>query len=70
MIISVAQVIISIALIVLILLQERSAGTGGIFGGTEGDFYQTRRGLERTIFIATIVLATAFAVLSILRLIL
>ena len=65
----IAQIIISIVLIVLILLQERSSGLSGIFGGGETEFYQRRRGLERLIFIATIVLAVIFAVLSLLNLI-
>jgi len=48
------QIIISIILIVSILLQERSGGLSGIFGGQGGEFYQTRRGLERIMFISTI----------------
>lgn len=68
MFISIAQVVIAIALIVAILLQERSSGAGGIFGGGEGDFYHKRRGLERTIFISTITLAVLFAALAVTRL--
>ena len=68
--ITILQVIASIALIVLILVQERSAGTSGLFGGSEGGgFYQRRRGLERTLFIVTLVLVAAFAVLSLANLI-
>ncbi len=70
MFLSIAQIIISVALIVLILLQERSSGLSGVFGGGETQFYQTRRGLENIIFIATIVLAVIFAGLSLARLIL
>ena len=71
-IISIAQVVVSIVLIILILPQERaSAGGLGIFGGSGGDgFYQTRRGLEKTIFAATIVLAFAFGGLALLNLVL
>ncbi len=61
------QILISAALVVLILLQERSAGLSGVFGG-EGGFYQTRRGLEKTIFRGTIVLTIAFVALAILNL--
>ena len=64
------QIIVSILLVTLILLQERSAGLGGIFGGEGGGFYQTRRGLEKTIFKGTIVLAAAFVGLAILQLVL
>lgn len=60
----IAQIIVSLGLIGLILLQERSAGLSGIFGG-ESTFYQTRRGLERGIFYGTIVLAILFIGLAI-----
>ncbi len=66
---SIAQIVISVILIVLILLQERSSGLSGIFGGGESDFYARRRGMERIIFIATIVLIIIFAILSVLSLI-
>ncbi len=68
MFISIAQIIISIILIILILLQERSSGLSGIFGGGESEFYAKRRGLERLIFIATIVLIVIFAALSLFNL--
>ncbi|MEK7162928.1 MAG: preprotein translocase subunit SecG [Patescibacteria group bacterium] len=68
MIISIAQIIISVILIVLILLQERSSGVSGVFGGGGSEFYSQRRGLERLIFYATIVLIVAFVVLSLLNL--
>ena len=66
---SIAQVAVSVLLIILILLQERSAGVSGLFGGGEGGFYQTRRGLEKFIFIATVVLVAIFAILSLLNLV-
>ncbi len=62
--IPIAQIIISILLVSLILLQERSSGLGGIFGG-EGGFYQTRRGAERFIFGGTVVLAIVFIGLAV-----
>lgn len=66
---SVLQIIVSVALVALILLQERSSGLSGIFGG-EGGVYQTRRGMEKLIFGGTIVLAVIFAGLAIVQLIL
>lgn len=52
-------------LIVVILLQTSSAGAGGAFGGGDMDGgYHTRRGFEKTIFNATIVLGILFAVVS------
>ncbi len=70
MLLSTIHIIVSALLIVLILLQERSAGLSGIFGGEGGGVYQTRRGVERMIFGGTIALAIIFAGLSILQLVL
>lgn len=62
---AIAQLVVSLLLIVLILLQERSSATSGIFGSGAGGFYQTRRGAEKAIFIATVVLTIVFAGLAI-----
>ncbi len=71
MILAIIQIIVSIALIALILVQERSAGLSGIFGGGDGGggFYQTRRGVEKAVFALTIILAIVFCGLAILQLI-
>jgi len=61
-----AQIIVSIALIVLILFQQRGTALGSAFGGEGGGFYATRRGLQKKIFWATIVLGGVFIILSIL----
>lgn len=68
--ISIIQIVISVVLIVLILLQERSSGLSGIFGGGGGGFYQTRRGLEKIVFYATILCAVAFVVTALVNLVL
>ncbi len=65
---SIAQIIISLALIMLILMQERSSGLSGIFGGSESEVYQKRRGLEKTIFWATVVLIVALGASSLVSL--
>lgn len=62
---SVAQVVVSIILIASILLQSRGAGLGSAFGG-EGTVYRTRRGIERSLFVITIVCAILFFALSLL----
>ena len=64
---NIAQIIVSVALITVILLQVRSGGMGGVFGGTETAVYKTRRGVERTIFNITIGLSIAFFVITILN---
>ncbi|MBR5647402.1 preprotein translocase subunit SecG [Candidatus Saccharibacteria bacterium] len=58
----------AILTILLILLQQRGASLGAGFGSS-GELYTTRRGLEKSMFIATIVFAVVF-VLSILGLLL
>ena len=54
--------------ILLILLQQRGASLGAGFGSS-GELYTTRRGLEKSLFITTIVCVVIF-VLSILGLLL
>jgi preprotein translocase subunit SecG len=61
------QSILAVALTVAILLQQRGAGVGGAFGG-EITAYRSRRGIERTLFRLTIVLATLWVVFSVLGL--
>lgn len=63
----IVQIIISVLLIAAILLQQRGGGLSGVFGG-EGSVYATRRGIEKNIFIATIILAALFIIISVLRL--
>lgn len=60
-----AQVILSIAVVAAILLQARGTGLSATFGG-ESTAYRSRRGLERTLFRLTIVLAAAFVGISLL----
>ena len=66
---NIAQIIISIALTAVILLQTKGGGMGGMFGGTETAVYKTRRGVERTIFNITIGLSIAFFVITVLNVI-
>jgi len=66
---NIAQIVISVALTAVILLQTKGGGMGGIFGGTETAVYKTRRGVERTIFDITIGLAIAFFAITILNVI-
>jgi preprotein translocase subunit SecG len=61
------QSILAVALAVAILLQQRGAGVGGAFGG-EVTAYRSRRGIERTLFRLTIVLAALWVTFSVLGL--
>ncbi len=60
------QIIVSVFLIVLISLQQRGTALGSSFGGG-GEFYITRRGLQKKIYYATIVTAAIFILLGILN---
>lgn len=62
-IIKITQIIVAVLLMLAILMQNRGAGLSGAFGGT-GGVYLTKRGLEKKLFIATIVLAAIFIFLS------
>lgn len=62
---AVGQMLISVALIGVILLQVQGGGLGGIFGQSDG-VYRTRRGIEKTLFRLTIILAVVFIVMAIL----
>ena len=66
---NIAQIIISVALTAVILLQTKGGGMGGMFGGTETAVYKTRRGVERTIFNITIGISIAFFVITVLNVI-
>lgn len=57
----IVQIIVSVLLIVVILLQQRGSGLGSAFGG-ESAVYRTKRGAEKIIFRLTIVLAVLFLV--------
>ena len=70
MFIPILQIIVAVLIVILILLQERSAGMSGLLGGGDGGgFYQTRRGLEKIVFVSTVVLAVVFVALAVVELI-
>lgn len=56
---SIIQIISAVLLIIAILLQSRGAGVSGVFGG-EGAVYQTKRGIEKILFVLTIILSIIF----------
>ena len=64
---NIAQIILGVALMAALLFQVSGGGLGGIFGEPDS-VYRTRRGVAKTLFRATIVLAFLFVVLSLLRL--
>jgi len=64
---NVAQIVVSVVLIAVLLLQVRGGGLGGIFGQPDSTF-RTRRGVERTLFQFTIALVVLFVALAVVSL--
>ncbi len=60
----VAQMSLSIVLIITIFFQLHGGGFGGIFGQADS-VYRSRRGLEKTLLRLTIVLVVIFIVLAV-----
>jgi preprotein translocase subunit SecG len=58
-IITIAQIAISVLLIVAVLLQQQGSGLSATFGG-DGNAFRTKRGVEKGLFYATIVLGVLF----------
>jgi len=57
---NIALIIISVLLILSVILQSKGAGLGGLSGADAGSVFTARRGVERTLFLATIVLSVIF----------
>ncbi len=63
----IAQIVLSIAIILSVLLQVRGGGLGGIFGNPD-TVWRTKRGVEKTLFQLTIALVVLFLIVSIVTL--
>ncbi|MGE3268252.1 MAG: preprotein translocase subunit SecG [Chloroflexota bacterium] len=61
----IVQIIVSVVLIGVLLLQARGSGFSATFN-SDSSIYRTRRGVEKTLFNVTIGLAILFVVVSIL----
>lgn len=64
---NIAQIILSTALVLAVLLQVKGGGLGGIFGQAD-TVYRTKRGVEKTLFQLTVGLVVLFIVISIVAL--
>ncbi len=69
MLLLIGQVLLSVAIIAAILLQMQGNGLAQAFGG-DGQFYRSKRSVEKLLFRATIVLVALFALVSIVALLL
>lgn len=65
-----AQIVLSALLIIAIVLQRTGASLGGAFGADNfSSGFHTRRGLEKTLFHATIALGILFAISALINLV-
>jgi preprotein translocase subunit SecG len=67
---NIVQIILAAALIVIILLQSKQAGLGGLTGGDSGGVFRARRGVEKVLFYMAIVISILFFGLSLASVIL
>ncbi len=69
-ILPIIQIVLAVLLTVAVLFQQSEAGAGGAFGGTDSvSSWRTRRGFEKFLFTATIVLAILFVVSALMALV-
>lgn len=65
---NIVQIVIASLLIVVILLQQKGSGLGGILGGSS-NIYSTKRGIDKVLHYATIAITVIFFGFSFLRLV-
>lgn len=57
------QIVVSILLVLSILAQEKGVGLSATFGGG-GEFYKSKRGIDRVLFTSTVILSLMFIAAS------
>ncbi len=68
LILQIATIVSGILMMILVLLQQRGASLGAGFGAS-GELFTTRRGVEKSVFNATIFFAVIFVASIILMLV-
>lgn len=63
---NIIQIIASVALMALVVMQSKEAGMAKLFGG-DSSIHRTRRGVEKTMYNLTIILAVVFFVTSLMN---
>ncbi len=66
-ILNILEIISAAVLIILVLLQMQGSGLSGAFGGS-GEFYRSKRSIEKILMWSTVVDTIIFALISILLL--
>ncbi len=68
-ILPIIQIVLAVLIMAAVLLQQSEAGLGGAFGGSDSvSSWRTRRGFEKFLFIATLVLGVLFIASALLAL--
>lgn len=62
---NIAQIIVSVTLIALVILQSRGSSAGRMFGGSGDSVFRTRRGVEKVMFRLTIAVIVLFFLMSV-----
>ncbi|MBI5413307.1 preprotein translocase subunit SecG [Candidatus Peregrinibacteria bacterium] len=57
------QVVVSVLLVGVILMQEKGVGLSATFGGG-GEFFKSKRGIDRVLFVGTVILSALFILTS------
>ncbi len=65
---NIIQFVLAIILIIVVLLQQKGTGLSGVFGGSS-NIYSTKRGLDKILHHATIIVAVIFFGISFVRLV-
>lgn len=65
-ILMISQIVLAVLLTAVIAIQQKGGGIGGAFGGSS-NIYSTKRGIDKILFNATIVISIAFFALGIVR---
>ncbi|PIR44880.1 MAG: preprotein translocase subunit SecG [Candidatus Vogelbacteria bacterium CG10_big_fil_rev_8_21_14_0_10_51_16] len=64
------QIGLAVILVVLVLLQQNESSLGSAFGGSGESSFRTKRGAEKTLFLATIVVSILFVAIAVISLVL
>lgn len=67
-ILTIIQIVTAILLIIVVLMQQKGVGLGAAFGGSS-NVYSSKRGLEKVLFRATIVMSIIFFGVSFIQVI-
>lgn len=63
---NIAIIVISVALIASVMLQNKGIGPGGLTGGDSGGVYTQRRGIDKVLYYVTLCLSIVFVILALI----